>query len=66
MSWRRSRRARRGAWACSWSLDALLPAAPLAEIGARDGTLHSYTLFTGDAPRSIRGEMRSSQVLGSR
>ncbi len=49
-----------------WRLDAALPRAVLDGIAARRGTLHSYTLFTGDLGRRIRGEMRSFQVLGSR
>lgn len=48
-----------------WSLNAQLPAAVLAQIIARCGTVHSYTLFTGYLPRRMRGEMRSFQVLPS-
>ena len=49
-----------------WSLDQILPATVLAEIAARTGTLHSYTLFTGYVSKRMRGEMRSFQVLGPR
>lgn len=48
-----------------WRLDAKLAAGTLAEIEARTGTLHSYTLYTGYLPRQIRGEMHSAEVLGS-
>ena len=48
-----------------YSLSVQLSAAVLAQIGARCGTLHSYTLFTGFLPARIRGEMKSFQVLGS-
>jgi hypothetical protein len=47
----------------AWSLSYQLPAAILALIAARCGTVHSYTLFTGYLPRKIRGEMKSFQVL---
>jgi len=46
-----------------WSLNSQLPAQALAQILARCGTVHSYTLFTGYLPRRMRGEMRSFQVL---
>jgi hypothetical protein len=46
-----------------WILNVQLPAAVLAQIALRCGTLHSYTLFTGYIPRRIRGEMLSYQVL---
>lgn len=46
-----------------WQLDSSLPADVRSDIAARDGTLHSYVLFTGYEPRRIRGEMRSFQVL---
>ncbi|HWI08431.1 MAG TPA: S8 family serine peptidase [Solirubrobacteraceae bacterium] len=48
-----------------WQLDEALRADVRADIAARDGTLHSYVLFTGYGPRRIRGEMRSFQVLGA-
>ena len=48
-----------------WHLDSPLPADVRREIAARDGTLHSYVLFTGYEPRRIRGEMRSFEVLGA-
>ena len=48
-----------------WSLSVQLPAAALAAIAARCGTVHSYTLFTGYLPRRIRGEMLSYEVLPS-
>ncbi|MFP5361265.1 MAG: S8 family serine peptidase [Thermoleophilia bacterium] len=46
-----------------WQLDSSLPADVRSDIAGRDGTLHSYVLFTGYEPRRIRGEMRSFQVL---
>jgi len=49
-----------------WSLNTPLPAAQVAAIAARTGTVHSYTLFTGYFPRRMRGEMRSFEVLGNR
>ncbi|MGH2917073.1 MAG: galactose oxidase-like domain-containing protein [Solirubrobacteraceae bacterium] len=47
-----------------WTLSQKLSAAVLARIVQRTGTLHAYTLFTGDKRAAIRGEMRSHQVLG--
>ncbi len=49
-----------------WSLDERLSAAQMAQIAQRNGTLHSYTLFTGYLQQRVRGEMRSFQVLGDR
>ncbi len=49
-----------------WSLDAALSKAVRDEIARRDGTVHSYTLFTGYGPRMIGGAMKSYQVLGHR
>jgi hypothetical protein len=49
-----------------WSLDEALPAAIRHAIAARQGSVHSYTLFTGYLPEHMRGEMRSYQVLGER
>lgn len=57
-----SARIRRG----RWRLDLQVPNAVVAEIGARTGTVHAYTVFAGYGPRAIRGELRSSQVLGTR
>ena len=48
-----------------WSLDTVLAPSTIAQIAGRDGTLHSYTLYTGYLPARIRGEMRSAQVLGA-
>ena len=48
-----------------WQLDSPLPADVRSDIALRDGTLHSYVLFTGYEPRRIRGEMRSFEVLGA-
>jgi hypothetical protein len=48
-----------------WLLNVQLPAAALAAIARRCGTVHSYTLFTGYLPRRIRGEMFNYQVLPS-
>lgn len=49
----------------AWSLSSKLTAAEQTEIAARQGTLHSYILFTGYLPRQMRGEMISYQVLGA-
>jgi hypothetical protein len=48
-----------------WMLDEALPATVLQQIADRDGTVHSYTLFTGYLPARMRGEMQSYQVLGA-
>lgn len=47
-----------------WSIDEPLSPQTLAEMGARIGAVHSYTLFTGYLPARIRGELRAFQVLG--
>ena len=47
-----------------YNLSVQLSASLLAQLGARCGTVHSYTLFTGFLPARIRGEMKSFQVLG--
>jgi hypothetical protein len=49
----------------AWSLDSVLTTAQQAAITARQGTVHSYILFTGYLPRQLRGEMVSYQVLGA-
>ena len=49
-----------------WTLNEQLSAAQMAQIGQRNGALHSYTLFTGYVEQRVRGEMRSFQVLGDR
>ena len=49
-----------------WALNEKLSPTDLVGIAARQGTVHSYTLFTGYLPRRMRGEMRSFQVLGER
>ncbi len=49
-----------------WELDEQLSPTVLTEIAGRQGTVHSYTLFTGYFPKRVRGEMRSFQVLGDR
>ena len=49
-----------------WNIDQALPDSVRKGIARREGTLHSYTLFTGYFERRIRGEMRSFQVLGER
>ena len=46
-----------------YSLSRALPPDVLAQIATRRGVVHSYTLFTGFAPASMRGEMASFQVL---
>ncbi|MDQ3350048.1 MAG: glycoside hydrolase [Acidobacteriota bacterium] len=48
-----------------WRLNAQLSSAVRDAIARRQGTVHSYTLFTGYFPRRVRGEMRSFQVLGN-
>ncbi|MDX6691291.1 MAG: hypothetical protein QOG15_2748, partial [Solirubrobacteraceae bacterium] len=48
----------------AWKLSKQLSKAVRAQIAARTGTLHSYTVFTGYKPAGIRGEMRSYEVLG--
>ncbi len=48
-----------------WRLNAQLSSAVRDAIAKRQGTVHSYTLFTGYFPRRVRGEMRSFQVLGN-
>lgn len=48
-----------------WRLNAQLSGAVRDAIAKRQGTVHSYTLFTGYFPRRVRGEMRSFQVLGN-
>lgn len=45
-----------------YALDTTLPAGDRARIAAREGTVHSETLFTGYFERRMRGEMRSLQV----
>ncbi|HEV2059446.1 MAG TPA: hypothetical protein VGR11_08810 [Solirubrobacteraceae bacterium] len=47
-----------------WILDAPLTAEEQAAILQRQGTVHSYILFTGYLPLRMRGEMQSYQVLG--
>jgi uncharacterized delta-60 repeat protein len=37
----------------------------VAQIAARRGVVHSYTLFTGYFPKRVRGEMRSYQVMAA-
>jgi len=49
-----------------WRLDQPLPADVNSGIARRQGTVHSYTLFTGYLPKRIRGEMESFQILGDR
>jgi hypothetical protein len=48
-----------------YSLSRALPPAVLAQLEGRRGVVHSYTLFTGYAPASMRGEMASFQVLAA-
>ena len=49
-----------------WSLNEQLTQAVRNAIARRDGTVHSYILFTGYQAAGMRGEMRSLQVLGDR
>lgn len=46
-----------------WTLDVALAPPVLEQIGRRQGTLQSNTLFTGYLPARMRGEMRSYRVL---
>ena len=48
-----------------WALDEALPATVLEQIADRDGTVHSYTLFTRYLPARMRGEMEAYQALGA-
>ena len=50
----------------SWSLNEQLSQTERTGIAQRQGTVHSYTLFTGYYQARMRGEMRSFQVLGDR
>jgi hypothetical protein len=47
-----------------WELDDELPLDVVSSLLAREGTVHSYTLFTGYLPARMRGEMQAYQVLG--
>ena len=49
-----------------WRLIAPLRPSVISDIARRSGTVHSYTLFTGDEHHRIRGELRSYGVLPSR
>ncbi len=48
-----------------YSFDERLSDEVVAQIGQR-GVVHCYALFTGHDLRSVRGETRSSEVLGTR
>lgn len=48
-----------------WMLDQPLAEDVRRQIADRDGTVHSYTLFTGYLPARMRGEMKAYQVLGA-
>ena len=48
-----------------YRLSRALPPDVLAQIATRRGAVHSYTLFTGFAPASMRGETASFQVLAA-
>lgn len=48
-----------------WELDDELPDDVITALSSRDGTVHSYTLFTGYLPARMRGEMQAYQVLGA-
>jgi hypothetical protein len=48
-----------------YSFDAPLEPDVRAQIAARRGVVHSYTLFTGYQAARMRGEMASFQVLGA-
>ncbi len=45
-----------------WELDDQLPKEVIAALAVREGTVHSYTLFTGYLPARMRGEMQAYQV----
>jgi hypothetical protein len=49
-----------------WSLSEQLSQSVRSAIARRNGTVHSYILFTGYQAARMRGEMRSLQVLGDR
>ncbi len=49
-----------------YRINVALPADVLAQIAARRGVVHSYTLFTGYLSARMRGEMASFQILGER
>ncbi|CAA9518895.1 MAG: hypothetical protein AVDCRST_MAG53-3167 [uncultured Solirubrobacteraceae bacterium] len=49
-----------------WELNVKLSDVVARAIAGREGTVHSYTLFTGYLPRRVRGEMRSFEVLPAR
>ncbi|MGI8874023.1 MAG: GDSL-type esterase/lipase family protein [Egibacteraceae bacterium] len=46
-----------------WSIDETLSEDDARAIASRQGTVHSYTAFTGYFPQRVRGEMRSFEVL---
>lgn len=46
----------------AWKLDERLPADVRQAIEERDGSVHSYTAFTGYLPERIRGEFESFEV----
>jgi hypothetical protein len=45
-----------------WELDSQLPLDVILGLLARDGTVHTYTLFTGYLPARMRGEMQAYQA----
>jgi hypothetical protein len=48
-----------------FTLNEKLPAEVRESIARREGTVHSYTLFTGYLPARMRGEMQAYQVLAT-
>jgi hypothetical protein len=50
----------------AWKFDGELSAGARSLISQRRGTLNAYALFSGYKRAGIRGEMRSSEVLGAR
>jgi hypothetical protein len=48
-----------------YRLDQALPAEVRSALATRRGVVHSYTLYTGDQGRGLRGGLASAQVLGA-
>lgn len=49
-----------------WALDEPLSKVVRDGLARRQGTVHSYVMFTGYQPSRIRGEMRSFEILAAR
>jgi hypothetical protein len=48
-----------------YRLDQALPAEVRSALATRRGVVHSYTLYTGDQGRELRGGLASAQVMGA-